>query len=264
MWGHLTTLFEALNTDNGWRQKHGPDWTFADVPYHLAYCNHDLVARGLELGRNYPEADRELLATIEDLNAWNEREFANRPAAQTVAQSLDQWRASCQAIRRLTEQMSDEDLARPFWMPIFRGWATAQDGLAFCLTHSWSEFTQLRLHMGRAEPIPSLAITRHYLNTMLHLFPMVLDRTAAADLTFTTVFAFTDPGLGAWTLRVADGAATVEADQIANPDLILTQSAETFEKTLRHMHDPAEAMQAGLIRVSNFEGLATFGRLFPV
>lgn len=33
MWGHLHTLFEDLNTSDGWDQKHGPDWTFAGVPF---------------------------------------------------------------------------------------------------------------------------------------------------------------------------------------------------------------------------------------
>jgi len=45
---------------------------------------------------------------------------------------------------------------------------------------------------------------------------------------------------------------------------VMTQSAVTYLKTLAKMHDPGEAMQAGLIQVNNFESLAAFGELFPV
>ena len=36
-----------------------------------------------------------------------------------------------------------------------------------------------------------------------------LNKEAAADREFTTVMAFSDPGVGAWTIHVADGAASV-------------------------------------------------------
>jgi hypothetical protein len=263
MWGHLAILFDRLNATNGWGQRHGPDWTFADVPYHLAYCNRDLVARGLALGADLPADEQELLPSPEALNAWNDRKLAERPADQTVAQSLEQWRASCEEIRRLTAPMIDTDLARPFWMPIFRGWAAARDGLEFCRNHDWSEFMQLRIHMGRNGPVPSPGITHDYLGFILNFFPMFLNREAA-DKPFTAVLAFTDPGVGAWTIRVADGTATLGEGAAPNADLVMTQSAETFEKSFRRMHDPAAAIQAGAIQVSKFEGLATFGQLFPM
>lgn len=263
MWAHLATLFEDLNATNGWDQKHGPDWTFADVPYHLAYLNHDVVVRGLELGPDMPEAEQELLASPQEVNAWNDHRLAKRPADQTVAQTLVQWQASCEDIRRLASEMDDADLERPFWIPAFMGWVTARDGLALCYIHDWSHFTQLRIHMGWAEPRPSPAITRGYLGAMLNLLPMFLNREAAAGQQFTAVMAFTDPDVGAWTIRVADGAATVSEGEAAEADLVMTQSAETFEKSLCRMHNPAEAIQSGQIQVSNFESLAIFGQLFP-
>lgn len=264
MWGHLDTLFNSLNAGNGWDRKHGPDWTLADVPYHLAYCNRDLVARGLKLGPDYPEAEQELLTSPEALNAWNARKFTGRPAGLAVEQSLTQWRESCEEIRRLTMEMNDADLARPCWQPIFMGWGTARDLLAFCLNHDWSEFTQLRIHMGRTEPVPSPAITRSYLGTMLNYFPMFLNQDAATGQEFTAVMAFTDPDVGAWTIRVAEGSATISEGEAANADLVMTQSAETFEKSFRRIHNPAEAIQSGAIQVSNFESLGIFGQLFPM
>ena len=49
----------------------------------------------------------------------------------------------------------------------------------------------------------------------------------------------------------------------AHADLVVTQSAEAFLKTIKQMHDPVEAMQSGEILVSDFENLAKFGELFP-
>jgi len=264
MWGHLDTLFSSLNSGNGWDIKHGPDWTLADVPYHLAYCNRDLVARGLQLGPDYPEAEQELLASPDAINAWNARKFNERPVSQSVEQSLVQWREACQEIRRLTAEMNDSDLDRSCWQPLFMGWGTARDLLGFCLNHDWSEFTQLRIHMGHSEPVPSPAITRSYLGFILNFFPMLLNREAATGQEFTAVMAFTDPEVGAWTIRVAGGAATVSEGEAADANLVLTQSAETFEKSIRRIHNPADAIQSGQIQVSSFESLATFGQLFPM
>jgi putative sterol carrier protein len=264
LWGYLGTLFDDLNATDDWGQKHGADWTFADVPYHLAYCNKDIVLKGLELGAEYPADEQELLATPEDLAAWNARKFTERPVGQTAAQSVAQWQDSCDEILRLTEQMSDADLDKPFWMPLMRGWATSRAGLEFTRGHDWSEFMQLRIHMGRQEPVPSPAITKSYLGTMLQFLPMVLNQEAAAGQRFTTVMAFTDPGVGAFSIEVADGAATIKEGQAPDPDLVMTQSSTTFEKTFRGILDSGEAIQSGQVQVSDFERLATFGQLFPM
>jgi hypothetical protein len=263
MWGHLGILFDDLNSYDGWVGKHGPDWTFADVPYHLAYCNQDIIVRGLELGADYPEDEQELLATPAELGAWNTHKFAQRPAGQTAAQSVAQWRASCVEILRLTAQMSDVDLDNPFWMPIFSGWATYRTGLEFVRGHDYSEFMQLRIHMGRQEPVPSPAITKSYLGGLLGLFPMFLNQEAAAGQRFTAVMDFTDLDVGAFSIEVANGAATLTEGETPDADLVMTQSSVTFEKTFRGILDPSEAIQSGQVQVSDFESLGTFGQLFP-
>ena len=260
MWGHLADLFDDLEASNGWDQPHGPDWTFGDVPYHLAYCNRDVVAHGIELGADYPEAAQSLLATPDALAAWNEAKFAERPAGQTAGKSVAQWRESCERIRRLTEKMDDADLARRAFQPIMEGWATVRA----CRNHDWSEFMQLRIHMGRDEPVPSPEITRNYLGTMLGFFPMMLNTEAATGQDFTVVMDFGDPEVGAWTIQVENGTASVRQGAADNPDMIMTQSAETFEKTFRRIHDPVEAIQSGQVQVSDFQALSTFGQLFPM
>jgi putative sterol carrier protein len=76
--------------------------------------------------------------------------------------------------------------------------------------------------------------------------------------------AFTDPGVGAFTLAVAGGSAEFRAGDAPVADLVMTQSTATFVKTLNGMQDPAAAMQTGEIQVNDHAALATFGQLFPM
>jgi len=201
---------------------------------------------------------------VPEINAWNERMFAKRPPGQTAEESVAQWRETCAEIRFLAAGMSDADLERPFFMPLLFGWTTAREGFAFTRSHDWSEFIQLRFHMGRGEPTPSPEITRAYLARIISFFPMFLNQEAAAGQNFTAVLAFTDPGVGAFTLTVTDGMAAFGEGTAPDADVVMTQSAESFVKTMNGMHDPAAAMQTGEIQVNDFAALATFGQLFPV
>src|ERR1700687_5306559 len=90
LWADFDVLFSAIQRGEDWGHKHGPDWTSAGVPYHLAYFDRELIARGLEYGPNYPAAEQEAYPTMADVNAWNAREFARRPAGQTPAESVRQ------------------------------------------------------------------------------------------------------------------------------------------------------------------------------
>jgi hypothetical protein len=265
MWDHQDTLFRIIDVDNDWDHPHGSDWTFADVTYHLAYCNRDLVARGMELGPELPAEEQITYSGIAGINEFNEQKFGERPEGQSPAESLAEVRASWDYIRRVTWAMTDADLERPFWMPLSGQWIDARGALMWCLTHDWTEFMQLRLHMGRSEPVPSPEITNQYLGFMLGVvFPFLLNKEAAAGRTFTAVMAFTDPGVSDFTIRVADGAAAVTPGSAEDADLVITQSVETFESTFRGIKDPAEAMQDGSTQVSDMAGLAVFGELFPM
>jgi putative sterol carrier protein len=102
------------------------------------------------------------------------------------------------------------------------------------------------------------------LNTLLNFFPLFLNQEAAVGQQLTTVMAFTDPGVGAWTIHVGDGMVTVSQGESADADLVITQSAATFEKSRQGMHDPVEAIQSGQVQVSDFDKLAIFGQLFPM
>ena len=95
-------------------------------------------------------------------------------------------------------------------------------------------------------------------------FPMFLSQEAAAGQRFSTVMAFTNPGVGAFTFEVADVAATIKEGETPDPDLVMMQSSTTSEKTLRGILVPSEAIQSSLVQANNFENLGSFGQLFPM
>ena len=263
-WANLETLFNEIERLGAWGRPHGPDWIFADLPYHLAYCNADILIRGLKSGKDLPAEQQELLLSVDDINAWNARKLNERPVGQTPQQSIEGWRETCAEIRRLAAEMTDEDLESPFFMPLFRGWNTAREGFEFTRAHDLIEFVQLRLHLGRRDPVPSAPLKRAFLQRVLGSYPMFLNQAAAEGRVFTAVMAFADPDVGAFTLQVKGNSATFMAGNSPGADLVMTQSAETFVKTLTGMHDPAAAMQSGEIRVNDFNALAVFGELFTL
>ena len=174
-------------------------------------------------------------------------------------------RASRDAVRRQATKMTDADLDVPAWFPLTfgLGWQTKMMALGFCRQHAWNEFIQLRVHMGREDPVPSPGVTSMGLESYLNLSLLFMDREAAKDTSLTAVMDFTDEGVGAWTMKIEGGQGVVMEGAAENADLVVTQSAEAFVKTMNQMHDPAEAMQRGEIKVDNFEALATYGALFP-
>ena len=263
-WSQLDMLFDAIDAEGRWSEKHGEDWTYADLPYHMGYCERDLVARVMELGPDVPDKDRWETRTINQLNAWNAERFAERPADQTAEQSLEQMHATRDYIRRVTSSMSDADLEVPAWFHLTfgTGWQTKRNALQFCRQHSWSEFMQLRIHMGKDAPEPSSEVTSIALQGYLWLSVLFMDRKAAADASLTTVIEFTDDGVGPWTLAVENGKGEVRDGAAEAPDLVMTQSAEAFVKSMNGIQDPAELMQNGEIKVSSFEALGVFGALF--
>jgi hypothetical protein len=91
-----------------------------------------------------------------------------------------------------------------------------------------------------------------------------LDKEAAKGREFRVVMAFTDPGVSDFTVEVVGGEASVRPGGEGKADLVITQNAETFEKTVRGIQPLPEAIQEGAVQVSDMESLATFGELFPM
>lgn len=266
MWGHQDTLFQIISETDQWGHKHGSDWTFADVPYHLTYCNRELVSRPMKLGRDIPQEERLSFPSVTELNEWNAQKFSERPPGQTIEQTLADLRVSREEIRDVGAGWSDADLERSFWLPFWGGnWVPMRNGLYFTMNHDWSEFMQLRIHLGRSEPVPSPEITTMYLGAALGFTYLAsLNKEAAQGCSFSTLMAFTDPGVSDFVVEGKDGEASVSPGTAADPDLVITQSAETFERIIRGIQPLPEAIQEGAVQVSDMEKLAVFGELFPM
>jgi hypothetical protein len=267
LWQNLDTVFVSLGPSD-WSRQLGPHWTFADVPYHLAYFDREIVAHPLEQGPDLPTAEQWAARSNPEVNAWNARRFAERPATQTVEQSLEQMRASRTAIQGVVGVMHDTDLERPTWFPLLiGGWLPARAVLEGCRFHTWCHFMELRLRhpQGTLRSTPELreATIHAALGDAMSFFPLALSRAQAATAQYTLVMEFTGPGGGAWTIRVADGACSVAEEWPKRSDLVITQRPETFMKTRIGMLDPMAAIQIGEIKVENIENMGTFATLFP-
>ena len=164
MWTLIDTVFTNVAAAGAWDRKHGPDWILADVPYHLAYFNRDLVIRPLEVGEEMPPEEQ---IKILDLGSWNEDEFAKRPQDQTPAESVAEMKATWDEVRRIVAGFTDADLERVMWQSLAgMGWIPISAGLSICRNHEYSEFLQARIHLGDTEPVPSAELTDGYLASM--------------------------------------------------------------------------------------------------
>jgi hypothetical protein len=263
MWRHVDTLLDRL-TPADWQRKHGKDWVFADVPYHLAYYDLDTVADPIRTGSNLLADQQRLMRTMGELDAWNARKFAERRPGQSVRESLEQMRASRDVVRQAVAGFSDADLERRVFIHLVGcGWVTVRLALESCLVHTWAHFTEARLRLKHVSPIPSPAIVHTSLGFFLGMLPMMISRDAMPARPFTAVMSIGGPGGGDWTVRIADGACTVAEWQNDHADIVMThRDAETFVTTMRGMQSPLIAMLTGKIRVQGFRNMGTFGKLF--
>jgi hypothetical protein len=157
---------------------------------------------------------------------------------------------------------SDADLDAPVFMPLVgTGWVPASLLLGAAVAHSWGHLTEARLRLGRTGPRPSDAATHRTLAFFMGLMPLFADRREAARGPFTAVMRFTGPGGGAWTIRAADGVVTSSEGIATDADVVLTQTADTFEKTHSRITHPMLLMLTGQVKVTGWCRLGRFGRL---
>lgn len=260
LWQCLDALFAGLGPKD-WTRKHGKDWTYADLPYHLAYFDRECTGV-IAQGTDAPASTRWLMPSEAQIDTWNARMFARRPAGQTAAASLTQMDASRDLVRQTLAGYSDADLAELVWSPFF-GWMSLRDGILGITGHTFNHFMEARIRLKRSEPVPPPALVRRSLGFYVGLMERFLDRERAAGRRFTAVMDFTGPGGGAWTIRVDNGACRVAEGRPEQVDLVMTQSPETFVATFARIRNPMLLMLTGKIKVKGFGALATFGKLFP-
>ena len=262
IWRCLDELFGSLG-ERDWQRKHGKDWVTADVPYHLAYFDREIVLKPVEQALAGAEGERRLLRNEDEINAWNAEQFARRPAGQSAEQSLTEWRETRERILALVAGMSEADLERPAWIPLVFGEQTVRVALTATLIHGWSEFTQLRIRLKRPGPLPRASATHRALDTFMHAMPMGLNREAAAEAPFTARFSIFGVGGGSWVLHAHDGVCDVSEDDDQPADITLAMSQEAFAKMWNNMQHPMVMMLTRQIRVKGLSKMGRFGKVFP-
>ena len=264
VWQAFEELYGSLSPE-GWGRRYGKYWTFADQPFHLAYFDRVMVAEPLEAGEDMPAGERWTLRCTNDIDQWNAREFAKRPAGQTPEESLAELRQVHGRIVAALGRFDDGDLdhARVFSHFFDLGFIPLRELIETAGLHNWGELSELKWRLGRTVPQPPPAVTHrslgYYLVTM-----RALSQPERVSRPFTVRFEFTGPGGGCWTIRVNDGACTLAEEAADRPDLTFRMSADSFNLAMiRRAVNPAVAMFTGRVRVRGLSKMPRFLRLFP-
>jgi hypothetical protein len=263
LWARFDAVFNSL-TSADWGRRHGKDWIVGDLPWHLYYFDRDLVLAALSRGQSVPShVLADVPQTLGQLNAWNAREFAARPADETPQRSLARWREVRELLRDALVKLEPGGLDDPVFVPLMgAGWISARAALAANIGHHWNHFTQLRLYLRRSGPLES-PVVRHTGLSFYMSFFQLMARAGSVTAPFTFTLDFTGPGGGPFTFRLADGCCTLSEEHAGTADLVLTQAPETFVKTFAHMHNPMLAMLTGQVNVRGLRSMGTFARLMP-
>ena len=272
LWSALDALFDEMSPAD-WQRPHGADWIFADLPYHLSYIDQLCVARPIEFGEELPVAEQVRLGTLNELNAWNQGNFAARPEGQKVARSLEQMRNSRDYVRQVTAKMTDADLAKPAWFPLLnmRGFRSAEVALAFCAGHTWQHMEEARVRHGHAGTMVGPEVTHAMLDGLIPGIPLYLhipttslflDAGRAKEQDFSFALNITGPGGGLWAFHASDEGWLVGEVESADTDLVLSQDLDTYIKMRYFISDVASLIKAGEIEVNDEQALAVYSQLF--
>lgn len=264
-WSLFDELFDILNREGGWDNKHGKDWTFADVPYHLAYFDRDVVIEPIRAGADIPEDQRWVLRTVKETNAWNERRFNERPAGQSVAQSLEEMRSVRDELREIAAGMNNEDLDGKVWFPLgfFRGWRSVRLAMEQCRNHTVGEFIQLRTWMKRDTPVPTAGLMHSWLQAVFGLLQGFANPAAAGDRPFTIVWNIEADGGGPWTIHMEDGACTVTEGRTLKADFEMSLGPQ-YIGVLIGIQNPVKGILTRKIKVRGYRHMGKLGKLFAM
>jgi hypothetical protein len=261
-WNLIDELFASMSAED-WQRKHGSDWIFADLPWHLAYIDRDFVLIPTRKGPDIPERERLSFPSGAALNEWNDAMIASRPREQPVEESIQAMRIVRGECRDLIATMTDASLDEKSWFPlvILRGWRTKAMPVNFCFNHTFSHFMEARLRLGRSAPSPSPDLTHARLAGIMDLVRLGLNKDAVAATKMTIGMNFTGPGGGSWTVDVNEGDVSVEEKAASKPEIEMTQSPETFEAVAVRAINPMWAMITGKIKIKGKRNIAGFFKL---
>lgn len=249
-------------TPADWDRKFGKTWTYATIPWHLAYFD-GTMAKYLEYGSDIPVDDKLHIRSMGELTKWNDTELAKRNPGHTVQDSLAAMYASRDRVRKSLHSMREADLDSPAWMPLIFGSGTKRDLLTSVIVHNVAEYWKLWIRLGKKGRAPSPAAVHKRLGFMMAFMPATMNRELAAKKPFTAVWNFDGPGGGAWTFAVRNGQCSVSESDSPTSDVRITMKPETFQKLVAKMTPPPLLMLTGQMKVKGLMAMGTFGKLFP-
>lgn len=90
-------------------------------------------------------------------------------------------------------------------------------------------------------------------NEFFEGLPSRVDPAKTAGMNNSYVFDI--EGAGTWTVKVADGAVTVDQGDTGG-DCVISASAETFEKVVKGEQNPTAAYMSGKLKIKGDMGAA--------
>jgi hypothetical protein len=257
IWSVLDSFYEKFSPQD-WSRKHGKEWTFADMPYHLAYFNQTAIEGVRD---NHAE---QVKFTLQEHNAWNDSHFAQRPTSQTGVKGLDYLHVTQATLREAATRLAPET---PVFLPlaIVGGWRTMMFVLDYLLYHTWFHFTETHLRFNRQLPDLPASLVNHTLNFGMQVLGGCLLPEDLAGVNLVTTIHLTDAGGGTWTFDMHNGKCLVDTQPALHADAEIASDIATFLKTSYYeMENPLLAMLLGKTRIKGLAKSQQFQKIFAV
>jgi DinB superfamily/SCP-2 sterol transfer family len=257
IWSALDSFYERF-TPKDWGRKHGKEWTFADMPFHLAYFNQTVI-NGIrnDHGKKPP-------LTLQELNTWNNAHFAERLASQSGAKALGHLHETEATLRQVAAEHTPET---PVFMPliIVGGWRTLTFALNYLLNHTWIHFTESHLRFTGRLPALPIGLVNRTLNFTVVGAGGALRPEDLVGVNLVAVLRLTGDGGGVWTFTMRDGKCQVTGAPAEQADTEITTDIATYLKTsLYNMQSPIVALLTGKTRIKGMAGGQQFQKIFAV
>ena len=257
IWTALDAFYQQFSPQD-WSRKHGKEWTFADMPYHLAYFNQTAID-GIR------EGDQKRTShTLEEHDAWNDAHFAQRPSSQTGAKGLDYLHTTQAALRDAATRLAPET---PVFLPlvIVGGWRTMTFVLDYLLYHTWLHFTESHLRFTRQLPDLPASLVNRTLNFGMQTLGECLLPEDLTRVDLVTIIQLTGAGGGSWTFTMHDGKCLVDTQAAMHADAEITTDIATHLKTSYYgMEHPLLSLLMGKTRIKGLAKSQQFQKIFAV
>ena len=267
MWSSLNSFF-AHFTSSDWGLKHGKDWNFGDVPYHLKYFQM-LAADAIKTGGAANQEDQVEVRTLSELNAFNKMRFAERPKNQTGVQSFNLFRRSQDVLQEAiysTGEAGKPDLDKQIWFPLMRarGWHSVRFVLEYMYWHNWLHYSEAQLRYSDELPPLNDDMMHHGVNFHMHEIAGAVDRKRAPEH-MVWLHQLMGHGGGSWTYTIDHGWAKVFDGEPGDGkfDVWVEHGIATYLKSMTFgMLNPLRAVLTGQTHIKGALTVAKLGRIF--